>query len=504
MWFKFYNIMRKLLIIIAMLCVYAGSIQAGTKIDRPKLVVGLVVDQMRWDYLYYYYSDYGEGGLKRLVDEGFSCENTMIPYIPTITAIGHTSIYTGSTPAMHGICGNDFFIDGKPVYCCGDSTVRSVGSNSKEGQMSPRNMIASTIGDELKLATNWRSKVIGVALKDRAAILPAGHSADAAYWWDTSAGNFVSSTFYMKELPQWVKDFNKQNHTAPGYDLKGKNEGVTMTLKMAEAVLENEQMGKHEDTDMLAVSVSSTDIIGHAVGTRCPENKAVYMQLDKDLAHFLSKLDQQVGRGNYLLFLSADHGAAHNYNQLREHRIPGGAIQGWEMTKELNKHLSQLHPGAGKLILGEHSMRFYLDYSNIEKAGLDAQKVKQEAIAWLKKERRFINVIDMEQAATAPLPQLLRERICNGYFPGRSGDIYAILHPQYIDGKDSPDYKGTTHGNWNPYDAHIPAVFFGWKIKHGSTAAKTYMTDIAPTICELLHIQMPDACIGNAIEDVLD
>ena len=496
--------MRRLLIIIAMLCIYAGSIQAGTKVDRPKLVVGLMVDQMRWDYLYYYYSDYEEGGLKRLLAEGFSCENTMIPYIPTITAIGHTSVYTGSTPALHGICGNDFFIDGKAVYCCGDSTVRSVGSNSKKGQMSPRNMIATTIGDELKIATNWKSKVIGVALKDRAAILPAGHSADAAYWWDTTVGHYITSTYYMDKLPKWVEEFNKENHTASNFDIRDTDQGVTMTFKMAEAVLDNEHLGQRGETDMLAVSVSSTDIIGHRVGTRGPENKSVYLQLDRDIAKFLKKLDEQVGKGNYLLFLTADHGAAHNYNYLNEHKIPGGGLESWKHVKTLNQHLSEKHPGAGDLILGSHSLRYYLNYENIEKAGLDPQKVKQEAIAWLKKDRRFLQVIDFEQAATAPLPKTIRERICNGYHYGRSGDIYAIARSQYTDTEDSPTYKGTTHGNWNPYDSHIPAVFFGWHVKHGSTSKPTYMTDIAPTICELLHTEMPSSCIGNAIEDIVE
>lgn len=496
--------MKKLFIILIALCAITSTAVAGEKVDRPKLVVGLVVDQMRWDYLYYYYNEYGEGGLKRLLKEGFSCENTMIPYIPTITAIGHTSVYTGSTPALHGICGNDFFIDGKAVYCCGDSTVKSVGSNSKKGQMSPRNMLATTIGDELKIGTNWKSKVIGVALKDRAAILPAGHSADAAYWWDSSVGHYVTSTYYMDKLPAWVEKFNKENQTDPKFDIKDSDKGVTMTFKMAEAVLDNEHLGQRGETDMIAVSVSSTDIIGHRVGTRGPENKSVYLQLDREVAQFLNKLDQQVGKGNYLLFLTADHGGAHNYNYLKEHKIPGGGLAPWKITKALNEHLSTLHPGAGNLILGEHSLRFYLDYDNIEKAGLDIQKVKQEAIAWLKKDRRFLQVIDFEQAATAPLPKLIRERICNGYHYGRSGDIYAVARSQYIGTEDSPTYKGTTHGSWNPYDAHIPAVFFGWHVEHGSTSTPTYMTDIAPTICEMLHVEMPNACIGNAINEVVN
>ena len=216
-------------------------LNAQAQVARPKLIVGLVVDQMRWDYLYFYQNEYGQGGLRRLLNEGFSFENTQINYAPTVTAIGHSSVFTGSVPALHGICGNNFWQDDQYVYCCTDTTVRSVGSDSKEGQMSPHRLLTTTIGDELRLATNFRSKVIGVALKDRAAILPAGHSANAAYWWDTSAGHFVTSSYYMDKLPEWVEKFNKANHTAPNYNIKTSNEGVTMTFKMAAAALENER-----------------------------------------------------------------------------------------------------------------------------------------------------------------------------------------------------------------------------------------------------------------------
>ena len=178
------------------------------------------------------------------------------------------------------------------MYCCTDTTVRSVGSDSKEGQMSPHRLLTTTIGDELRLATDFRSKVIGVALKDRAAILPAGHSANAAYWWDTSAGHFVSSSYYMDKLPEWVEKFNKDNHTAPNYNIKTSNEGVTMTFKMAVGLhLKTNNLGQGKETDMLTVSISSTDAIGHQYSTRGKENHDVYMQLDKDLAQFLNVLD---------------------------------------------------------------------------------------------------------------------------------------------------------------------------------------------------------------------
>ncbi|HWZ36629.1 MAG TPA: alkaline phosphatase family protein, partial [Mucilaginibacter sp.] len=184
--------------------------ETATTLPRPKLVVGIVVDQMRWDYLYRYYDRYSTGGFKRLLNEGFSCENANIDYIPTVTAAGHTCIYTGSVPSIHGIAGNDFVIQatGKQIYCAGDSTVQTVGSTSTAGRMSPRNLLVTTVTDELRLATNFRSKVIGIALKDRGGILPAGHTANAAYWFDDKSGNWITSTYYMNDLPQWVKDFN--------------------------------------------------------------------------------------------------------------------------------------------------------------------------------------------------------------------------------------------------------------------------------------------------------
>lgn len=470
---------------------------------RPKLVVGLAIDQMRWDYLYYYYDQYGEGGLKRLLKEGFSCENNMINYIPTVTAIGHTSIYTGSVPALHGIAGNNFHLGNKMVYCCTDPTVQSVGSNSKAGMMSPRNMWATTIGDMLKMATDAKSKVIGVALKDRASILPAGHAADAAYWWDKSVQGYITSTYYMKELPAWVEKFNKANRPAKDVDILGIPDGVTSTFKMAEATIENEQMGMRGQTDMLCVSVSSTDIIGHTYGTRGKENHAVYMRLDRDLAEFFNYLDKKIGRGNYLFFLSADHAGAHNPNVLRRNHIPAG---GWDYKATmaaLNNHLQQKF-GVGNLFNDIYSTAMYLNHDATQKAGLDEKAVKAEAVDFLKADSQFVYVADLDNIASAPINEVVRERAINGYCRGRSGELLVIQRPNMLPYKVSDDYIGTSHSTWNPYDAHIPLVFMGWNVKPGQTSTPTYITDIAPTICQMLHIQMPDACVGNAILKVVE
>lgn len=487
----------KRILMIAVLC--CGAIAAMGQIERPKLVVGVVVDQMRWDYLYYYYEDYGNDGIKRLLREGFSCENTMITHVPTVTAIGHSSVYTGSVPYFTGIAGNGFMIDGKPVSSCDDMSVDGVGTSGKAGHRSPRNMLATTIGDELKQAFDFECKVMGVAIKDRASILPAGHSADAAYWWDSEVGHFVTSSYYMDRLPGWVEKFNRRYNTEPKFDLNTSNLGVTYTFRMAEAILENEKLGQGKYTDLLAVSVSSTDAIGHTYSTRGRENYEVYMQLDKELAHFFNELDKRVGRGNYLLFLTADHGAAHNPNFMKEHNQPAGGWDAGLARKSINKAVED-ELGVSNVVKAIYDYRIYLNDSIIESNDIDKNQVKEIALDVLKQDKDLILAVDYEKVEQASIPSFLKERIINGYHRGRSGDIFVMTRAGYLPFKVKDDYKGTTHSAWNPYDSHIPLVFMGWHITPGETTIPTRMVDIAPTVCSMLHIQMPNSCIGEPIQ----
>ena len=487
----------KRILIIAVLC--CGAIAAMGQIERPKLVVGVMVDQMRWDYLYYYYEDYGNDGIKRLLREGFSCENTMITHVPTVTAIGHSSVYTGSVPYFTGIAGNGFMIDGKPVSSCDDMSVDGVGTSGKAGHRSPRNMLATTIGDELKQAFDFECKVMGVAIKDRASILPAGHSADAAYWWDNEVGHFVTSSYYMDRLPGWVEKFNRRYNTEPKFDLNTSNLGVTYTFRMAEAILENEKLGQGKYTDLLAVSVSSTDAIGHTYSTRGRENYEVYMQLDKELAHFFNELDKRVGRGNYLLFLTADHGAAHNPNFMKEHNQPAGGWDAGLARKSINKAVED-ELGVSNVVKAIYDYRIYLNDSIIESNDIDKNQVKEIALDVLKQDKDLILAVDYEKVEQASIPSFLKERIINGYHRGRSGDIFVMTRAGYLPFKVKDDYKGTTHSSWNPYDSHIPLVFMGWHITPGETTIPTRMVDIAPTVCSMLHIQMPNSCIGEPIQ----
>lgn len=503
--------MKKLLLFITMTMCLSAQLQAQTKFnERPKLVVGIMVDQMRWDYLGRYYDQFGDDGLKRLINKGYSCDNCLINYIPTITAIGHTSAYTGTTPAFHGICGNDFQIDGVPVYCTDDKSVDPVGSdNRKKGCMSPKNLLASTIGDQIRLHTDFKSKVIGVSYKDRAAILPAGRSANGAYWLDTENGQFITSTYYRTELPDWAKNYNLELKKNKELQKVGKQVGLYplcghITTDMAIAALKGESLGKGEATDMLCVSFSQTDVIGHEWSTRGEHTDEAYIELDKDIARLLKALDDQVGEGNYLLFLSADHGAAHNFQFMIDHKLGGGAWK-WseEIAPQLEKELKDKLNTDLKVISSVLAYRIYLNKKYIAEQGLDEAKVRKTIVDFLKTASHVQFVADFEHVQDAAIPDLIRYRALMGYHPRRSGDIFVVPEPGWYEFSRWSSPVGTTHGEWNPYDAHIPLLFYGWNVKHGATSREVHITDIAPTICQKLHIQQPNACVGEAITEVV-
>ncbi|WP_374227162.1 alkaline phosphatase PafA [Prevotella sp.] len=513
-------------------------------IERPKLVVGIVVDQMRWDYLYRYQKRYTDGGFKRLLGEGFSCENTMIPYVPSVTAIGHTCIYTGSVPSIHGIAGNNFVKDGKKVYCTDDDSVKPVGTTSEAALMSPRNLWVSTIGDEMKIASNGRAKVVGVALKDRASILPAGHNPNGAFWFDDQTGCFITSSYYMDRLPKWVEAFNdkrlpeqylsqkwntlypKNTYTESTTDENeyenGIREGVkatlplnlpelykkygygiirntpfgnSLTLDMAKAAIDGEQLGADDETDLLAVSCSSTDYIGHQVGTHAIETEDTYLRLDKAIADFLTYLDSKVGKGNYLVFLSADHGAMNNAAFLQDRRIPAGSWDASATAKKLNHVLAKEYPEAGDIVKTVMNYQVFFNRDVIKSKQLDFDNIKQTVVNVLKEDPSVLYACDMSKASTESIPEEVKSRIINGYNRERSGDVVIILKPNFY----AHGMKGTDHGAWNSYDTHIPLVFMGWGIKHGATTKQTFMTDIAPTIAAMLHVQAPNGCVGKAI-----
>lgn len=537
---------------IAAAITFLGVVQssAQTKLERPKLVVGLVIDQMRWDYLYRYYDKYQNDGFKRMLNDGYSFNNVMIPYLPTVTAIGHTSIYTGSVPSIHGIAGNDWTDKeiGKNVYCTTDEAYKGVGTTvDKIGAHSPRNLWSTTITDQLGIATNFKSKVVGVSLKDRASILPAGHNPTGAFWFDETTGNFVTSTYYMQDLPTWVKDFNSKNYAkelvskgwntllpidqytestrddVPWESLLGsaskpvfpynnlaadydKKKGVlrttpfgnSYTLKFAEASVDGYQLGADNITDFLAINIASTDYVGHAFGPNSIEVEDTYLRLDRDLASFFKMLDKKVGKDNYLVFLSADHGGAHSVGYLEENKMPTGFF-GEGLEKSLNADLEKKF-GVANLVLGVDNYQVYTNDKLISEKNLDSEDIKKFIISGLKKLPEILYAVDMTEIGESPIPEPIKTRTINGYNWKRSGDIQMVTKDGYLAYYAK---KGTTHSVWNSYDAHIPLIFMGWKVKNGESNKPYYMTDIAPTLAQFLKIENPSGNIGQPIVEVL-
>ena len=538
-------------LVLSLFSVYSAWAQPNSKpVVRPKLVVGIVVDQMRWDYLYRYYSKYGDGGFKRLLSQGFTCENAYINDLPTFTAVGHTCIFTGSVPSISGITGNDWTeqLTGTRVYCTEDSTVQPVGVNtSPDGKMSPRNLLVTTIGDELRMATNYQSRVVGVSLKDRAAILPAGHTANAAFWLDDANGDFISSTYYMNKLPKEVENFNKEKNIErylkdgwntlypintyvesdpdnkkyeglfPGesapvfpHNIKSAYEkthgsfrstpfGNTLTLDFAKKIIEAYQLGSGTATDLLTINCASTDYVGHQFGPNSIEIEDTYLRLDLDLASLFAELDAKIGKGQWLVFLTADHGVAHTVGYSQENRMPADFFVTRDIVSNLNQLIQQKY-GISQGVRSAENYQINFDLKKITSSNADLEGIKKLSVDFLKKQPGVSFAVDMEKIQDAAIPEPIRSMMINGYNFKRSGQIQVIFQPGWL---ETYAQTGTTHGTWYAYDTHIPLIFMGWDIHPGATASPVHMTDIAPTLATLLHIQAPNGNIGTPIVDLL-
>jgi predicted AlkP superfamily pyrophosphatase or phosphodiesterase len=520
----------------------------ATENSGPKLIVGIVVDQMRNDYVYRYWNRYGKGGFKRLIEKGYYFKNAHYNYVPTYTGPGHSSIYTGATPRIHGIIANDWFDKNRNImqYCVDDDKVSSIGTASRHGKKSPHLQISSTIGDELKISSNGKSKVFGIALKDRSAVLPAGHAADAAFWYDDSTGYFVSSSWYVKQLPQWLNAFNalslpakylqkgwqtlysmetytaslsdsnpyekapnkKESPVFP-YDyskevlsqnyaiLKATPHGNTITKDLAVACIKEEKLGKDEHPDILAISFSSPDIIAHSYGPRSIEVEDVYLRLDKDIEELLSVLDKEVGSSNYVVFLTADHGGADVPSHLHDEQIPSGYLKA-EKVNALVKKFLQKHYGDSALFVNGSNEQIFLN--DVLLAKTDRVKLEQDLC-------EFLLTIDGVAEAYPSVAMKnngydkrdIRLLVQNGYNHKRSGHVSYVMQPAWMDyGK-----KGTTHGAAYSYDTHVPLLFYGSGIKQGESFSYTRITQIAPAVCEMLKINKPNGCMDDAPERLL-
>jgi len=512
---------------------------------RPKLVVGIVVDQMRYEYLYKYADRYVDGGFKRLMKEGINCQENHYNYAPTVTAAGHTSVYTGTVPSVHGIVGNDWtdVASGKKVYCTEDSTVKTVGTTGKTGWMSPKNLWTSTITDQLKMAQNYKSKTIAIALKDRGAILPGGHTANAAYWYDSKEGRWISSSFYFNELPSWVQSFNSEERALkyiqkgwntlypietyvqsaedenkfegklPGekstsfpHELKGGNPlevirttpyGNSITKDFALKALENEKLGKNGTSDFLAISFSSTDYVGHNFGPQSIELEDTYLRLDKDIAEILTYLDAQYGKDQVLVFLTADHAVAEVPGYANSKKLPGGVFDRNASISDMKKAINQAF-GNVDLLVGEENSQLYFNHNLMAKMGIDSKKLFDVVRKSYQKQEGFSELVNLQDIPSANLNAQYNQLIINGYHPARSGDFMILLKPSWFMGSKT----GTTHSTLYSYDTHVPLLFYGWKVKPSEIIKRTYISDISVTLANWLHIMEPSGSIGNVITQI--
>ncbi|MGC4021650.1 MAG: alkaline phosphatase family protein [Cyclobacteriaceae bacterium] len=540
------------------LCFILASSLRSLAQDKPKLVVGIVVDQMRQEYLYRFENKFGEGGFKRLMGSGFTLTNAHYNYVPTFTAPGHASVYSGTTPATHGIIGNDWWDKNlkKNVNCVGDERQKPIGVTEGNGDVSPWRLLSSTITDELKLFTQKKSKVIGVSIKDRGAVLPAGHFADAAYWFDNASGKFISSTYYLSSLPEWVNKFNSskiaesylnkewntllpiEKYTESGPDdspyertWKGKEKptfpydlaklqkdnggfdimtytpfGNDLLADFVVETLKGENLGKNSVTDFLAISFSSTDLIGHRMGPNSIEVEDTYLRLDKNIETLLSKFDEQVGKDNYVVFLTADHAVEDVPQSLKDLKLPAGYLpSGNELRDELNTVLQKSFPGK-KPVESISNQQVFLNadvFSGEPKvASIDLLVATELITNYLQAKEGVAQVFaksTLKQGAYSEGG--IKGMIIRGYNFKRSGDIVFELEPAWL---DSTNPKGTSHGTSYTYDTHVPILFYGKGIRKGSSSIRHSVTDIAPTLSVLLKIKFPSGCTGNPIAEIVD
>lgn len=547
-----------LLLMITFLCVgqsqqntHIESLQQSDETTRPKLIVGIVVDQMRYDYLTRFESKYGQGGFMRLIGQGYNCKNNHYNYIPTYTGPGHASVFTGTTPKYHGVISNSWYdkVSKETVYCAGDPNVQSVGTEGSVGQMSPHRMIATTFADENRLFTQMRGKTIGISIKDRGAVLPAGHTANAAYWFvGGKEGNFVTSTFYMQKLPQWVEDFNSSNaveqymkpwntlydistYTESGVDdntfeagFRGKEKatfpydlealsvenghlgilrstpyGNNIVTDFSLAAIDAENLGQDVFTDVLAISYSSPDYIGHNFGVNSKEVEDTYIRLDKDIERLLNALDAKVGKNEYVVFLTSDHGAVDVPSYLNSVRIPSAYLDNATDRNNFNFFLNTTF-GSGELVENVSNNQIFLNYETLKKLKLDVETVQKaivnELITYPYVEKVYSGTTMRTTGFTTGIEALMQ----NGYNQKRSGDILVVHQSSVV----SYGPTGSTHGSGLNYDTHVPLIFYGKGIKKGHTLKRTEITDIAPTMSALLVISFPNASTGTVLDYVLE
>jgi hypothetical protein len=525
--------MKKLLAVLLAL----GSMVAAAPAAQPagtrdiRLVLLIAVDQFRFDYLTRFRADYTDG-LKRLLTEGAVFTDANLEHYPTVTAVGHATMLSGATPSVSGIIGNDWFdrASGATVTSVSDSTVTILGAAGAGA--SPRRLLVSTLGDEIKMSSRFSKgsahapRVLGLSLKDRSAIMPPGRSADASYWWDTQTGNFVTSTYYVPELPPWVRAFNDRkapdtlagrtwmllarpttsvrqlpaDHTQALYDsIYSSPFGNNLLVSFANSALTAERLGQRGATDLLSVSFSSNDSVGHTRGPDSAEVRDIAVKTDRVIGQLLSRVDTLVGLQHVLVALTADHGVAPLPELSKERGLPGGRITSKELFGPIQQALEAKY-GQGKWVLSTAGSSPYLNYELMDKLRLDPAEVRRTAAEAAAAVPHVAQVYTRDQLQRGEVStDRIAQRVLRGFNQQRSGDLEILLEPYWM--RQAP--PGTTHGTPYNYDAHIPLILMGARIKPGEYSDHVALNDLAPTLATLVGVEIPAGSSGRVLTEAL-
>jgi predicted AlkP superfamily pyrophosphatase or phosphodiesterase len=505
---------------------YALTASSASVPKKPKLIVAIVVDQFRYDYLLRFGKDY-TAGFKRLLEQGAVFDDAHLIHYPTVTAVGHSTFLSGATPSESGIVANEWYDreTKKNVTSVSDDNTKLVGGVPGAAGSSPRRMLVSTIGDEIKMQ-GQQVKVIGISIKDRGAILPAGHMADAAYWFDPASDRWVTSSWYMQALPSWANEVNATKpaaraagatwraldakpgdkpfcsaaHTQSSKDcgiLEATPWGNEIIEEFAERALAAEKMGHHDGTDILAVSFSANDYVGHALGPDSPEVRDMSIRTDLLLGKFLTAIDKNVGLGNVTFVFTADHGVSPVPEVNQERRMPGGRINSMVLRSTIQKALAARY-GAGNWLTDIVGEMPYLNHSLIEKYNLNEADVERTAADALRELPHIYRVYTATEIRTGEVSRdTISTALTYGFYGQRSGDLYVIQEPYYLFSA-----TGTSHGTPFNYDNHVPVIFMGAGIKPGHYYEKIAVNDIAPTLAAIAGVQEPSGSIGRVLQEL--
>lgn len=525
--------------------------------DRPKLVVMIVIDQFRYDFLERFKGLFGSGGFRRLMDQGAFMQNANYIYMPTYTAPGHAAIFTGSDPEYDGIVGNNWYDreTGRDRVMVSDDKaklVTSLGvmpSTSSTQPASPRILIGATIGDQIRLSNEFKSKVIAVSMKDRAAVLPGGKDANGAYWFDPTTGTFLTSDYYMSELPKWLLEFNNKREPdsfygkvwdrslpAEAYGLSQSSNttvsspiGRTFPHKItggadypgeafnkaflyspfaseyladfAKAAIEGEALGTDDYPDLLAISFSTTDYVGHAYGPDSEEIEDTYVRLDRTLADLFDYIDSKVGLSNTVIVMTGDHGVSPVPQFLSINNMDAGTIDPAVCKDFVSRALAGKF-GEGDWVLDLVNDQIYLNKDLLAQKNVDEQEAERIAADALRTVSGITQVFTRAQILNGEMPSgVISQRVSNGFNASRSGDVWLITKPFYFLGEGG---AATTHGSPYNYDTHVPVLFLGKGIRPGNYETECSPSDIAPTVAALLHIEPPPNRVGRVLVEALE